>query len=159
VTGNAGAGKTTLARKIGAELDLPVFGLDHVVWQPGWKKTDAAVRDRLENELIARPVWVIEGVSDLIRGAADITIFLDLPHHLCFWRALMRSVRFLFTGRPELPPNCPEYEILPRLLQITWRFQRRVRPKILKDMARGANFIHVKNPVVFDITELRRRLT
>jgi len=159
VTGNAGAGKTTLARKIGAELDLPVFGLDHVVWQPGWKKTDAALRDRLENELVARPVWVIEGVSDLIRRSADITIFLDLPHHLCFWRALMRSLRFLFTGRPELPPNCPEYKILPGLLRLTWRFQSRVRPKILNDMARGANFIHVKNPGEFDITELRRRLT
>ncbi|MFT7214503.1 MAG: adenylate kinase family enzyme, partial [Granulosicoccus sp.] len=41
VTGDAGSGKTTLGKKIGAELNLPVFGLDQVVWQPGWTKTPA----------------------------------------------------------------------------------------------------------------------
>jgi adenylate kinase family enzyme len=29
VTGNAGSGKTTLARELGGALSLPVFGLDH----------------------------------------------------------------------------------------------------------------------------------
>ena len=159
ITGNAGAGKTTLARKIGADLDLPVFGLDRVVWQSGWKKTDAGLRGRLESELIAKPAWVIEGVSDVIRRSADITIFLDPPHHQCLWRALKRSLRFLFKGRPELPPNCPEYMILPRLFQITSRFQSRVRPKILNDMVRGTNFMHLRSSVEFDINELRRRLT
>lgn len=42
VTGNAGAGKTTIARKIGNELGLDVFGLDKIVWQAGWVKTPPA---------------------------------------------------------------------------------------------------------------------
>ena len=52
VTGNAGSGKTTLAAKLGDALELPVFGLDSVVWQPGWRKTPASERAGLEQALI-----------------------------------------------------------------------------------------------------------
>ena len=51
VTGSAGAGKTTYAKRFAEALDLPVFHLDSVVWQPGWKKTPAAPRAKLEREI------------------------------------------------------------------------------------------------------------
>jgi len=159
VTGNAGSGKTTLGNRIGAEFDLPVFGLDQIVWQSGWTKTDPATRDRLEEELIEKPDWVIEGVSHLIRRAADVTIFLDVPLQRCTFRALKRSVPFLFKGRPELPPDCPEYKIIPKLFGIIWGFSERVKPIILNDMAGGYRIIRLEDPDLFDSDELRRRLT
>lgn len=158
VTGDAGSGKTTLGKKIGAELNLPVFGLDQVVWQPGWTKTPADVRDRLEAELIAKPAWVIEGVSHLIRRAADVTVFLDVPRHRCTIRALKRSVPHMFKSRPELPANCPGYKILPKLYKIIWNFSGRVRPIITDDMDSGYSIIRLEDPSQFDIAELRRRL-
>ena len=95
VTGNAGAGKTTPAKRIGNDLNLPIYGLDQVVWQPGWKKTDPILRDQLEQELIEKPDWVIEGVSHLVRRSADVTIFLDVPRHRCMTRIIRRSLPYL----------------------------------------------------------------
>ena len=158
ITGNAGSGKTTLSNIVGAEFGLPVFGLDKVVWQPGWKKTDPDVRDSLEAELIEKPKWVIDGVSHFVRGAADVTIFLDVPRNVCMIRAIKRSIPYLFRSRPELPANCPEYKIMPRLLKIIWRFPDRVRPVILKDIHQSGRIIQLSDPNEFDGEELRKYL-
>jgi ABC-type branched-subunit amino acid transport system ATPase component len=37
VVGTSGAGKTTLARRIAALLELPHIELDAINWQPGWR--------------------------------------------------------------------------------------------------------------------------
>lgn len=158
VTGNAGAGKTTLGSRIAEEFNLPCYGLDRIVWRPDWQKTPADERDRLEAELIARPDWVIEGVSHMVRDAADMTVFLDVPRHRCLRRSFLRSLRFLFSGRPELPDNCPEYKILPRLIPIIWRFQSRVRPVIMQDIVSGKNIICVSNASEINWGDLRRRM-
>ncbi|WP_053006083.1 P-loop NTPase family protein [Kiloniella spongiae] len=135
ITGNAGAGKTTLAKEIGTALGLPVFGLDKIVWQPGWKKCPRDVRIKKELELSSKPEWVIDGVSEKIREAADIIIFLDVKRSTAFFRCAKRNWRYLFKSRPELPVNCPEILIIPCLLKIIWQFQDHVRPDILKSIS------------------------
>jgi len=134
VTGNAGAGKTTLAHELAAALNLPVFGLDKIVWQAGWVKTPSDIRSAKEAALIAKSEWIIEGVSQSVREAADIVIFLDVSRRTAFLRCVKRNWKFLFKGRPELPDNCPEILIIPKLIKIIWRFKTHVRPKILADI-------------------------
>lgn len=134
ITGNAGAGKTTLARELATALSLPVFGLDKVVWQAGWVKTPPEIRAAKEAALIAKSAWVIEGVSQSVREAADVVIFLDVSRKTAFVRCIKRNWKFLFKGRPELPDNCPELRIMPYLIKIIWRFKAHVRPKILANI-------------------------
>jgi adenylate kinase family enzyme len=145
ITGNAGAGKSTLARELGAVLDLPVFGLDEIVWQPGWVKTPRDIVDKKERGLISMQAWIIEGVSNVVRDAADVVIFLDVSRRTSIARCAKRNWRFLFTGRPELPANCPEIQIIPQLLKIIWRFKTRVRPQILEDASKRSGFFVVRN--------------
>ena len=40
ILGCGGAGKSTLARRLGAATGLPVVHLDGLYWQPGWLKTE-----------------------------------------------------------------------------------------------------------------------
>ena len=122
ITGNAGAGKTTLSRKLGEALDVPVFSLDSIVWKPGWEKTPPEERRVAEGRLIERPSWIIDGVSRTVRQASDIVVFLDVPRHVCAWRGLKRSLRYRARTRPELPEGCPEWQIVPRLFRIIYRF-------------------------------------
>ncbi|MGJ8529313.1 hypothetical protein [Maritalea sp.] len=75
ITGNAGSGKTTFAAELGLALGLPVFGLDSIVWQPGWQKTPTAERVIEEEALISQKIWIIEGVSKPVRDAADVLYF------------------------------------------------------------------------------------
>jgi adenylate kinase family enzyme len=124
ITGNAGAGKTTLAAALGERLGLPVSSLDSVVWQPGWRKTEPQQRRQAELALIARPAWVIDGVSTLVREAADLVVLLDAPRHVCLWRCAKRNWRYAFRSRPGLPKGCPEWQMVARLTGIIWRFPR-----------------------------------
>jgi len=136
ITGNAGAGKSTLAREMGTALDLPVFGLDKIVWQSGWVKTPRDIVDTKERELIVKPQWIIEGVSHIVRNAADVIVFLDVNRRTSIVRCAKRNWRFLFAGRPELPDNCPEILIIPQLMKIIWKFKTHVRPRILDDTSK-----------------------
>ena len=145
VTGNAGSGKSTLAAYLGRALDLPVYGLDQVVWQPGWRKTPADLRDELEGQWISQPAWVIEGVSAAVRQAADVIIFLDAPRRIAYWRCLKRNLPYAFRSRPGLPPQCPELRIAPRLAKLIWRFPRRIQPDIMQATQNsGGVFYHVR---------------
>lgn len=145
VTGNAGAGKTTLAKHLARKHNLPVFHLDRVVWKTGWKKTAIEERDQKVNDMIARPAWVIDGVSHEVREAADLTIFLDVPRGLCMVRCFRRNLPYLLRSRPELPDGCPELLIVPQLLRIIWRFPSLVRPIILGAMAEDQRIIRVRH--------------
>lgn len=146
VTGNAGAGKTTLARALAAHLGLPYAGLDRIVWRPGWQPTPTPERRAMEASLASGERWVVDGVSDLILHAADTVVFLDYSRRQCFWRVLRRNLPYLFRSRPDLPERCPEILIVRTLVRIIWRFPARVRPRILES-CRSANtrMIHIRS--------------
>jgi hypothetical protein len=59
-----------------------------------------------------------------VRAAADVVLFLDTPVALCVTRAIRRSVWHLWRQRPELPPGCPEWQVIPQMLKILWSFPR-----------------------------------
>ncbi len=134
VTGNAGSGKTTLAKELGEILDIEVYGLDKVVWQAGWQKTPINERKQLEKKLTEKTDWVIDGVSSISRKKSDIIIFLDYPRYICMFRGIKRSIKYLFKTRPELPENCPEIKIIPSLIKIIWQFPKVAKPAILDDI-------------------------
>lgn len=142
VTGNAGAGKTSLAHILANQLDLPYFGLDSIVWKSGWVKTPALERQEKELAIINNPAWVVDGVSLTVLDAADMVIFLDYPRYKCFWRALLRNLPYLFHSRPGLPKHCPEITILPTLVRVIWLFPKHVRPKILAACSNANKYIY-----------------
>lgn len=144
VTGNAGSGKTTLARAIAGEFRLPVFPLDAVVWESGWRKRAADEKHAAIEALIRTPAWVIDGVSEAVEQAADVVVFLDVPPLLCLWRCAKRNARYLLRSRPELPDGCPEWRIALRLPGLITRFDHIERPTIA-DRA-GADVRYVRLP-------------
>lgn len=144
VTGNAGSGKSTVARRIAAELSLPLHGLDCVIWQPGWKKRGADERSEMIGEFVKRDAWVIDGVSFEVQARADTVVFLDVPRRTSFLRVMKRNWRFLFRSRPGLPERCPEILIIPTLFRLIWRFPLRVRPEILDEGSMSPRFFHVR---------------
>lgn len=117
--GCIGAGKSTLARRIGEACRLPVVHLDQLWWEDGSYRITGyrtvaahtmagpAFRD-LQQELAAADTWVIDGgyIPDLDTRLtrADIVVFLDLPRRVCLWRLLRRHNR----PRPDYPDGVRE---------------------------------------------------
>lgn len=133
ITGNAGSGKTTLAIALGQQLDIPVFHLDSIVWQPHWKKTPPQQRQQLEAAMCEPKTWIIEGVSEQVRQLADRVLVLDTPPWQCLARAGKRNLPYAFRSRPGLPAHCPEILILPKLLRIIARFNSTIRADIARE--------------------------
>jgi RimJ/RimL family protein N-acetyltransferase/adenylate kinase family enzyme len=90
VFGNAGSGKTTLARRIGAEHRLAVLDLDNVVWSPaeaGVFRADAEIVEALAMFVQANRSWIIEGcygkwMEHLLPQCTEI-IFCNPPEEVC----------------------------------------------------------------------------
>ena len=69
--GNAGAGKSTMARRIVGDRSIPRLSLDQIAWDEGPKRKPLEVSLRLLSEFIqCNEQWVIEGCyGDLIEAA------------------------------------------------------------------------------------------
>jgi adenylate kinase family enzyme len=98
VIGCGGSGKTYLANRLAALLDLTVTHLDVLYYGEDWAPLPAAEFAELQHKLVAEPRWLIEGnyASTLpIRlQAADTVIFLDLPAWACLWGIAQRRRRY-----------------------------------------------------------------
>lgn len=157
VTGNAGAGKSTVASALGEALGIDVVGLDQIVWQPGWHPTPAEQRLARITEVVERPAWVVDGVSGLVRQSADLIVFIDLNRRISLWRSARRNVRYLWRPRPGLPDGCPEALIFHRLVKMIMRFPHEVRPTILRDAELAPAFVHVRTRAELDDLLARTR--
>jgi len=66
VVGTSGAGKTILARRIAAQLQLPHIELDAINWQSEWRdltRHDPEEFVRRVTEAIRAEDWVVDGNS------------------------------------------------------------------------------------------------
>jgi hypothetical protein len=102
VVGMSGAGKTTLASRLGRLLDLPFHELDALAFGPGWS-ADPGYGDAVAR-IAAGPAWVVDSwalpaARQPLWAAADAVVWLDYPARVVLPRVLRRSV--LRTARRE----------------------------------------------------------
>jgi MATE family multidrug resistance protein len=112
ILGGGGAGKSTLARRLGEALGLPVVHLDRLVYGPGWTYRNIDVARAELAEALEFGSWIVEGTypwaSELTLPNADVVLWLDQP----VWRRLFRAWRKtrLHWRRPraDRPGGCEE---------------------------------------------------
>jgi adenylate kinase family enzyme len=106
VASASGNGKTTLGRTLAERLQVPFCELDALAHGPNWSElADAELRAQLAPILTA-PGWVIDGdyehkLGDLVVGAADLVVWIDLPIRVWLPRLIRRTGR-RFIRREEL---------------------------------------------------------
>ena len=151
IIGCSGGGKSTLARKIGNILTLPVIHLDIHFWKSGWiESTDEEWIPKVK-ELIKQDKWVMDGnfgeTIPIRVEAADTVIFLDTSRTLQLWGVFTRVLKFYGKTRPDLPEGCPE-RFDWAFTKWVWQYNKNNRPKILNFLTNykdSKNIIILKN--------------
>ena len=156
VIGNAGGGKTVFSRKLGKALDLPVYHVDSIQYQPGWTRTPKDECDYQLDALITKDEWVIDGFGsdDVIERrlrAADTVVFVDFPTWAHYWWAFKRQVKSCVAQRAELPANCPEFTFSYswKLFRVMWEVRRDYTPwfrKLVLPLPDDTKVFHLRMP-------------
>ncbi len=136
VVGNGCTGKTTLSRRLGAMLGLPVHHTDTLLWRPGWVQAPAEEFDAAHDAILADAGWVFDGLAtwpSLERrvAAADVILFPDYPIEQIRDWARRRIDERGDRPRDELPAGCPESAIAERLIPLLERVHAEWRPKLV----------------------------
>ena len=120
IYGNAGSGKTTMARQLVREFGLAHLSLDDICWAAvGIRKPLPESIADLEGFIAANPEWVIDGCyGDLVEAA--------LPHcsELRFLNPAIEVCAQNCRSRPWEPSYCESPEMQQRLLEPVIAFVR-----------------------------------
>lgn len=132
ILGPGGAGKSTLARRLGGTIGIPVVELDKRFWNAALEPMTAEEWRHAQTELALQPDWIMDGdlgPYDILEPRlrrADTVIVLDLARWRCLWRSLRRSRQRLDFWR------------------WLWNWHKRSRPQLLAAIAAHADRAHVE---------------
>lgn len=135
ILGSGGAGKSTLARRLGNIIQIDVIHLDSYFWNAGWIETPKKEWQQIVCELASRDTWIMDGnysgTLDMRLALADTIIFVDQGRIRCLWRIFKRRWQYAGRTRPDLAPDCPE-RLNWEFIKWVWNYPRTRRPAILQ---------------------------
>ncbi|MFD6178698.1 MULTISPECIES: P-loop NTPase family protein [unclassified Isoptericola] len=134
IAGTSGAGKTTLAGRLTAALDLPYTELDSLHHGPAW-----IPRPEFEDDvraIVAQDAWVSEWqyavAKPLLLERAELLVWLDRPVRVVMRQVVGRTLRRrlrrveLWNGNLE-PPLRTLFTDEDHILRWAWRTRHKLR--------------------------------
>lgn len=104
VIGINGAGKSTIARRLGKKLNIKVFHLDKYYWKKNWDKPEKKQWRKTVKKLIQKPSWIIDGTYpstlNLRAQKADTIIYLEAPKLVVLFRIIKRF--FIYSHKSKI---------------------------------------------------------
>jgi len=109
ILGNAGGGKSTLARRLADRHGLTHFEIDKFLWQEGWIPAPVERYSEQHRQVLSSDNWITDGlghrdsIAPRIVRATDI-ILIDMPLWVHFWLAAERQIAW-FSGELQHAPG------------------------------------------------------
>lgn len=154
IIGNAGGGKSVLSAKLSKKFDIPVFKLDKLQWNPGWVPTPPDQFNKLHDEILLKPKWIIDGFATMesiekLCNIATTIIFIDHSVLIHLWWALKRQFLCLFRPRPDFVDGCPMLPMTGKLIKMILVIDKILKPKIQAIINQYSNckeIYHIRSP-------------
>jgi adenylate kinase family enzyme len=156
VFGNAGGGKSALARRLAELTRLPLYVLDIVQFPAGGRggKVSPDEFSKLHAELLDRDEWIIDGYGSVASAwerftAADTLVYIDLPLYLHYWWVTKRLIKGLFANPAGWPDNSPLWESSMSSYRVIRLCHRGLTPKyrqLVAEMAASKRVHHLRSP-------------
>lgn len=155
VFGNAGGGKSTLARQLAELTQLPLYPLDTIQYKPGGAEVPHAEYLNAHKELLGRDAWIIDGFGSVASAwerfsAADTLIYIDLPLPTHFTWVTKRLFKGLFVDPEGWPENSPMWRSTLSSYRVLWLCHRHLTPRyrqLVADAATSKRVHHLRSPV------------
>ena len=151
VFGNAGGGKSTLARRLAEITRLPLYPLDLIQFKAGGGKVPHEEYLAAHAELLRRDAWIIDGFGNVATAwerfaAADTLVYLDLPLVTHHWFVAKRLLKGLFVPPEGWPENSPLWSSTIDSYKVIWLCHRGLTPKyrqLVADVAASKRVHHL----------------
>ena len=161
VFGNAGGGKSTLARSLAEITGLPLHVIDIIRFE-GRYRPDATDGGKIPHEeylrihadLISRNRWIIDGFESVALAwerfaVADTLVYVNLPVPTHYRFVTKRLLKGLFGNPPGWPQNSPVWSSTLDSYRVIWRCHRFLTPKYRRLVAEASTtkrVHHLKSP-------------
>ena len=153
IFGNAGGGKSTLARELAAITGLPLHVIDKIKFRPGGAEVPHEEYLQLHTALLGRDEWIIDGFESVELAwkrfeAADTLVHVDLPLAVHAWWVTKRLVKGLFVDPPGWPQGSPVISSSIQSYRVLWPCYTRLTPKYrayLSDVAQRKRVFHLRS--------------
>jgi len=134
VFGNAGGGKSTLAKRLAELTRLPLYPLDLIQFKAGGGRIAHDDYLTAHADLISREQWIIDGFGCVASAwqrfaAADTLIYLDLPLATHYWWVTKRLIKGAFVAPEGWPANSPLWESTRDSWRVVARCERHLAPR------------------------------
>jgi adenylate kinase family enzyme len=154
VFGNAGGGKSTLARKLAERTGLPLYPLDLIQFRPGGGAVPDDEYRKAHAELLRRDAWIIDGYGSKQSAwerfeAADTLVYVDLPLFTHFRWVTKRLVQGIVRTPEGWPEGSPMISSTIDSYQVLWRCHRHLTPKyraLVAEVRRHKRVHHLRSP-------------
>lgn len=158
VFGNAGGGKSTLARNLAELTRLPLFVIDMIQFRAGGDGVPREVPHdeylKAHADLIRRDEWIIDGFGSVASAwerfaAADTLIHVDLPLLTHYRWVTKRLLKGLFASPAGWPDNSPLWASTIQSYRVLPRCHRRLTPRyrqLVADAAASKRVHHLRSP-------------
>jgi adenylate kinase family enzyme len=161
IFGNAGGGKSTLARALAASTGLPLHVLDELQFRPGGVAVPHEEYLRAHAALMNRDEWIIDGFGCIKTvwerlDAADTLVHVDLPLAAHAWWVTKRLVKGLFVAPEGWPERSPIIRSSISSYRVLWPCHSHLTPKYrsyVTEVAQRKRVFHLRSR-----RELRRFL-
>ncbi len=154
VFGNAGAGKSTLAKCLAAITRLPLYPLDLIQFKPGGGEVPPEEYLKVHEDLLRKDEWIIDGFGTVASAwerfsKADTLVYVDLPLITHHWWVTKRLIKGLFVKPEGWPENSPMWRSTINSYKVLWLCHRGLTPKyrqLVADMAASKRVHHLRSP-------------
>jgi adenylate kinase family enzyme len=150
VVGSSGSGKTTVARRIAAALDVPCLEMDSVFHKYGWADEPHDEFLPTLDEFTSGAQWLVDGnyvrlgVRGVVWPRADTVVWLDLPRRTALFRVVLRTLRRviareeLWGGVKEPFTNLYSRDPTKNIIVWTWTRHEQTREQFEQALADGS---------------------
>lgn len=152
VFGNAGAGKSTLSKRLGEITGLPVIALDQLKYRPGGGDVPHQEYKAAHDQILQTEQWIIDGFGSLDTvwerlEVADTLIYIDLPLAQHYWWVTKRLLKGFVVPPQGWPENSPLLRGTLNSYHTAWLCHKKLTPKY-RDYVRQANkrVYHLQSP-------------